>query len=195
MSRTIAIAAAALLAAPALAWPALAQPALAQDVPSRAQNSEDAPGQPGYAERTATFMSIEGTPLGKATIAPLPHGVLFTLDLQGLPPESWLGFHIHENGECDAGTGFESAGGHFSISDTDHGLMMEEGPHSGDMPNQYVGADGILRAQVFNTFVQLGGENASDLTGRALMLHSGPDDYVSQPAGDAGDRLACAVIE
>ncbi|MGP3698668.1 superoxide dismutase family protein [Rhodobacter sp. NSM] len=185
MSRTIAVAVAALLAAPAFA----------QDVPRSAQNPEDAPGQPGYAERTATFTSVDGTPIGKATIAPLPHGVLFTLDLQGLPADSWLGFHIHENGECDAQGGFESAGGHFSISGTDHGLMVETGPHSGDMPNQYVGADGILRAQVFNTFVQLGGDIASDLAGRALMLHSGPDDYVSQPSGAAGDRIACAVIE
>lgn len=118
MSRTIAIAAAALLAAPALA----------QDVPARAENATAAPGQPGFPERTATFMSVEGTPLGKATIAPLPHGVLFTLDLQGLPPESWLGFHIHETGECDTGTGFKSAGGHFSIAETEHGLMVEAGP-------------------------------------------------------------------
>ncbi|WP_145110879.1 superoxide dismutase family protein [Cereibacter sediminicola] len=190
MHRTIAIAAAALLASPALV-----QPALAQDVPQHAHDAQAAPGQAGFSERRATFINSDGTPIGTAQLAPLPHGVLITLDLQGLPAESWLGFHIHENGECDQGNNFESAGGHFALADTDHGLMVETGPHAGDMPNQYVGADGILRAQVFNTFVQLGSENDSDLAGRALMLHSGPDDYVSQPAGDAGDRIACAVIE
>ncbi|MCE6959016.1 superoxide dismutase family protein [Cereibacter sphaeroides] len=180
--------------APALAAQILAATAL----PLAAQETQSQQTQgaaAGFAERTATFIDTGGTAIGTARIAPLPHGVLITLDLQGLPADSWLGFHIHQNGECDPAGGFESAGGHFDISQTQHGLMIEDGPHAGDMPNQHVGADGILRAQVFNTFVQLSGENASDLTGRALVLHAGPDDYESQPSGKSGDRIACAVIE
>jgi len=74
------------------------------------------------------------------------------------------------------------------------GLLAGGGPHMGDMPNQYVPEDGVLRAQVFNGMVSLDGED-NGIRGRALMLHADGDDYVSQPAGDAGDRLACAVIE
>ena len=62
------------------------------------------------------------------------------------------------------------------------------------MPNQYVGADGILRAQVFNPNVELNREKTGIL-GRALMIHAKPDDYQSQPSGDAGERLACGAIE
>ena len=62
------------------------------------------------------------------------------------------------------------------------------------MPNQHAGADGVLRAQVFNNMVRLdGGETA--IRGKALMIHGGQDDYKSQPSGDAGNRVACAVIE
>jgi Cu-Zn family superoxide dismutase len=62
------------------------------------------------------------------------------------------------------------------------------------MPNRYSDADGVVRAQVLNTFVTLG-EGDADILGRALMIHAEADDYTSQPAGEAGDRLACGVIE
>lgn len=74
------------------------------------------------------------------------------------------------------------------------GTLPRKGLHAGDMPNQHVGADGVLRAQVFNSMVQLDGGEAA-IRGRALMIHGGQDDYKSQPSGDAGKREACAVIE
>ncbi len=87
-----------------------------------------------------------------------------------------------------------SAGEHFNPTNAEHGYLAAKGPHAGDMPNQHVGADGVLRAQVFNSMVQLDGGEAA-IRGRALMIHGGQDDYKSQPSGDAGKREACAVIE
>lgn len=145
-------------------------------------------------EATATFLDAEGQEIGSATLAGTPEGVLIAIELAGLPPESWVGFHIHETGSCDHADGHQSAGGHFNPTGKAHGYLAEGGPHAGDMPNQYVAADGVLRAQVFNSFVSLdSGENG--ILGRALMVHGGTDDYLSQPAGDAGSRAACAVIE
>lgn len=144
--------------------------------------------------KEVSFTSAEGNEIGTATLTGTAYGVLIKLDLRDLPPDTWHGFHIHETGECDPADGFKSAGGHFSVSATNHGFLAEEAPHSGDMPNQYVSSDGTLKAEVLNTYAFLGGE-ADNISGRALMLHSGPDDYQSQPSGDAGARIACAVID
>ncbi|MEO3997147.1 superoxide dismutase family protein [Mesorhizobium sp. CAU 1732] len=142
----------------------------------------------------ATFIDAAGAEVGSAELTGTPTGVLIALEVSGLPAGQWVAFHVHETGNCDHETGHESAGGHFNPGGKEHGFMAENGPHAGDMPNQYVGADGILRAQVFNTSVTLGSGDA-DIAGRALMIHAGADDNVTQPTGDAGDRLACAVIE
>jgi len=145
-------------------------------------------------ELEVSFVSAEGADIGTATLTGTPNGLLIELDLRDLPPGGWHGFHIHENGVCDAEDAFGSAGDHFSASDdAQHGYYAEGGPHPGDMPNQYVAADGTLKAEVFNSYVSLGGAEA-DVTGRSLILHSGPDDYESRPAGESGDRIACAVI-
>ena len=104
------------------------------------------------------------------------------------------GLPVHENGTCDHATNHDLAGGHFNPGNVEHGYLAAKGPHAGDMPNQKVGADGSLRAQVFNSMVTLdGGANA--IRGRSLMIHGGKDDYESQPSGDAGKRQACAAIE
>lgn len=144
-------------------------------------------------ETQASFVDTDGNELGSAQLRGTPNGLLLSLDLSGLPASQWVAFHVHENGECNPEDNFESAGGHFNPSDVEHGYFTETGPHAGDMPNQYVGADGNLRADVFNPLVRLEGSNS--IAGLALVLHSGSDDYQSQPSGDAGDRLACAVIE
>lgn len=145
-------------------------------------------------EAQAQFIDIKGQPAGSAMLTTTPGGVLIAAEITGLPPESWVAFHIHETGTCDPATGHESAGGHFNPAGTEHGYLSGTGPHAGDMPNLWVDAQGVVRAQVFNPFVVLTeGENLA--RGRALMIHAGADDYRSQPAGGAGDRLACAVIE
>lgn len=145
-------------------------------------------------ERSAQFIDMDGEQSGAATLTSTAQGVLIDLEVSGLPAGEWVAFHVHETGNCDHITDHESAGGHFNPSDVDHGYLAENGPHAGDMPNQYVGEDGVLRAQVFNAMVTLD-EGDAGIVGRSLMIHGGTDDYESQPAGDAGDRYACAVIE
>ena len=154
--------------------------------PAQAQQTQDS--------ATAEFLGRSGTSAGRATITAGPQGVLFEIEISGMPSRNWVAVHIHETGECDPTTGHESAGGHFNPDDRKHGLVAAEGPHEGDMTNQYVADDGILRAQIYNTMVKLD-DAERGIRGRALVIHAGSDDYRSDPAGGAGDRLACAVIQ
>lgn len=143
----------------------------------------------------ASFVDAKGQANGTAELTGMAAGgVLMKLEITGLPENSWVAFHVHETGSCDHTTGHESAGGHFNPGSKQHGFTLADGPHAGDMPNQYVGADGALRAEVYNPLVTLDEADAG-ISGRALMVHAKPDDYESQPSGDAGDRLACGVIE
>lgn len=147
------------------------------------------------ATATASFVDAAGEASGSAELHEASSGgVLIKIEMTDLPEESWVAFHVHETGSCDAATGHESAGGHFNPGSKEHGYDAANGPHAGDMPNQYVAADGTLRAEVLNHAVTLT-EGETGIRGRALMVHAGADDYSSQPSGDAGDRLACAVIE
>ncbi|MBU1316886.1 MAG: superoxide dismutase family protein [Alphaproteobacteria bacterium] len=143
---------------------------------------------------TASFVGADGSENGNATLTEAPGGVLIEVEVSGLPASQWVAFHVHETGSCDHTTGHESAGGHFNPGDKEHGYKSANGPHAGDMPNQYVGTDGTMRAQVLNTSVTLD-DAENGIQGKALMVHAGADDYESQPSGDAGERLACGVIE
>jgi superoxide dismutase, Cu-Zn family len=159
--------------------------ALAVSVPTTAEESTTA---------KAEFVNLAGEKNGTATLTGTPQGVLIAVEVTGLPLGGWVAFHVHETGNCDHQTAHDSAGGHFNPTNAEHGYLAANGPHAGDMPNQHVGADGVLRAQVFNSMVRLdGGETA--IRGRALMIHGGQDDYKSQPSGNAGKREACAVVE
>ena len=155
-------------------------------VPAAAQDMATAAGN---------LINADGAEIGTATFKQTPAGVLITTDFTDLP-EGIHGFHIHETGKCDASDGFKSAGGHYA-GGMEHGFLVEGGPHPGDMPNVHVGSDGTLQIEVMNTMVSVeGGDNPlMDDDGSALMIHSGADDYQSQPSGDAGSRIACAVIE
>lgn len=158
---------------------ALAGPTLAQDQQTAVARFVDAKGE---GNGTAELSSV-------AT-----GGVFIKIEITDLPADAWVAFHIHETGSCDHATGHESAGGHFNPGGKEHGYQAANGPHVGDMPNQYVPADGTLRAEVFNSSVSLA-DGEAGIRGRALMIHAKADDYRSQPSGEAGERLACAVIE
>ena len=153
---------------------------------------------PAHAQDTAgaTFVNGEGREVGSATLTETPNGVLIDATLSGVPAGGH-GFHIHAIGQCDGATGFESAGGHYAPRKHAHGYLNEDGPHAGDMPNQFAGSDGALHLQVVNPGVTLRSGEGSlfDSDGSALVLHAKVDDYRSQPSGDAGDRIACAVIQ
>ncbi len=146
------------------------------------------------ATASAKFTGESGAAIGGAILTQTPAGVLIAIDVTDMPPGKWVAFHVHEIGTCDAMAHFDSAGGHFNPTGAEHGFLAAAGPHAGDMPNQMVAADGTIHAQVLNAMVSLeSGSNA--IHGRALMIHAGEDDYKSQPSGNAGKRLACAVIE
>jgi Cu-Zn family superoxide dismutase len=139
------------------------------------------------------FVNIAGEKNGMATATASPNGVLFQVEVSGLPAGEWVAVHVHENGKCDHHTKYESSGGHFNPGKVEHGYLNEKGPHAGDLPNQRVGDDGMLRVDIFSAAVSLEGDNG--VRGKALMIHGGKDDYKSQPAGNAGDRIACALLE
>ncbi|WP_232829536.1 superoxide dismutase family protein [Tropicimonas sp. IMCC34043] len=139
----------------------------------------------------ANVSDAEGNDLGQVSLTDTASGqVLVDIDLSGLPPGVHA-IHLHETGDCSA-SDFTSAGGHIA-GDAKHGVMAEGGPHPGDMPNVTVAEDGTLKLQVFLPALSIE-EMIADADGAAFVMHSGQDDYVSQPSGDAGSRLACGVF-
>ncbi len=115
-------------------------------------------------------------------------------DISGLKPDSEHGFHIHEKGDCSAPDG-SSAGGHFNPGSSEHGSISTAMHHGGDMPNIKADAQGNAHIDgPVASNVNVGVGNAFDIVGRGLIVHADPDDYKTQPTGNAGARLACAVI-
>jgi Cu-Zn family superoxide dismutase len=112
--------------------------------------------------------------------------------ISGLKPNAEHGFHVHEKGDCSSGDGM-SAGGHFNPLGKDHGHHGADTRHAGDMPNLRADAYGSSTFS-FETGGITIGSGATDIVGKGLIVHRDPDDYKSQPAGNAGPRLACAVI-
>lgn len=143
---------------------------------------------------TAELRNAEGQLVGTATLEEGESGVRIALEAANLP-EGTHAFHVHETGECTP-PDFTSAGGHFNPTGAQHGLENPQGPHAGDMENFDVGADGTAQIAVDNDRVTLAaGQNSLlDADGSALVVHAGADDYVTDPSGDAGDRIACGVI-
>ena len=113
--------------------------------------------------------------------------------ISGLKPNSEVGFHIHEAGDCSSGDGM-SAKGHFNPQGKPHGHPTSADRHAGDMP--MVKADGSGNASLsadLDIITVAPGPNS--IVGRGLIVHADPDDYKTQPTGNAGARLACAVIQ
>jgi Cu-Zn family superoxide dismutase len=143
---------------------------------------------------TAELKDTNGEVVGMVELRDTPNGVWVNASIAGLP-QGTHGFHIHETGKCEGD--FKSAGGHFAPAGNKHGILVEGGPHAGDMPNIHVPSDGRLNFEVFAPAVTLdeGAEGSLfDSDGSAIMVHSGVDDYKSQPSGDAGARIACGVV-
>jgi Cu-Zn family superoxide dismutase len=141
-------------------------------------------------QATAVLKDADGKEVGKVTLIDVPTGVLLDVDLTAVPPGDH-GFHIHAVGKCEP-PDFKSAGGHFNPEEDEHGLMNEAGPHAGDLPNIHVPENGKLRVEMLDQLISL--EGLLDDDGAAIVIHEGPDDYMTDPAGNAGARIACGVV-
>lgn len=130
---------------------------------------------------------------GRLVLVPMGRGVHLTGEIGGLQPGSSHGFHIHEKGDCSAADG-SSAGGHFNPAAQPHGRAGHGAHHAGDADNLVADANGVARVDAHVDGVTLGGGAANDIAGRAIVVHAAADDYRSQPAGNAGARVACGVI-
>jgi Cu-Zn family superoxide dismutase len=142
---------------------------------------------------SADMLGADGDKVGYATFRRAPKGVLITLNLDRITP-GWHGVGIYEKGKCNIGMGthFEDSGEHFAKEDELHGYLNPNGPQKGDLPNVWVNSQGSVKAQFFTDLVRF--DSLVGDSGTALIVNSGMDDFLSQPGGNAGARIACGVI-
>ena len=141
----------------------------------------------------AELKDASGTRVGEASLQDTPDGVKVLATFSDLPPGEHA-FHVHAIGRCEAP--FESAGGHFNPTQRQHGRDNPQGAHAGDMPNIQVveRKTGSIDVVLKNVTLETGANRLLDSDGASLVVHERPDDYTTDPAGNAGARIACGVI-
>lgn len=146
-------------------------------------------------DKVVNVINRDGFSIGTMTLSQAAKGTRIALDLKDLPPGE-LAIHFHEKGEC-LGPEFKTAGEHFSPSKKAHGHKSKDGPHAGDMKNVTVASNGTVKTDFINPYVSLkeGDTALMKAGGTAFVIHAKADDYKTQPSGDSGDRIACAVIK
>ena len=143
-----------------------------------------------------TLVDGTGKAIGAVQLEQRGGGVTVSVTVQGAdvvkPGEH--GIHLHAVGKCD-GPDFTTAGGHFNPGGKKHGARNPEGPHAGDLPNLVAGAQGTTyQATATGVTLSTGPASLFDADGTALVIHANPDDHVTDPAGNSGGRVACAVL-
>ena len=139
---------------------------------------------------TASLVRGDGAPAGTLHIFAEPTGILLRIDARGLPPGQH-GVHLHALGRCEPPS-FASAGPHWNPTGKQHGHLNPAGWHRGDLGNLGVGADGRLVAGLLVPGATLA--ELRDADGTAFVIHARPDDERTEPSGNSGDRIACAVL-
>lgn len=151
---------------------------------------------PVAAKEFAAVSDIHSVKYEKASgiikIEELKDEIKVTTDLQGLKPNSKLGFHIHEKEVCE-GPDYKSAGDHLNPENHDHGRPETSERHLGDMGNIVTNAVGISKQVILLPKSSL--TDMDKIVGKAVIIHEKADDLKSQPAGNSGDRIACGLIK
>lgn len=148
----------------------------------------------GGATASAELRDAHDKVVGQAGFTEVAGGVRVLLEAKGLPPGD-KAVHLHAVGKCEP-PAFESAGAHFNPSNKQHGLLNSAGSHAGDLPNFTIAADGAGRLETFSERITLGTGETSlfGADGTAVVVHAGPDDFQTDPAGNSGPRIACGVV-
>ena len=144
---------------------------------------------------SAILKNVNGTEVGSAQFTENGNGpVHINVHVKGISPGEH-GIHIHEAGNCSPP--FASAGGHYNPLGKHHGLKNPNGPHAGDLPNLVVNknGEGYLNTTTDRITLTPGPTTLFTKNGTSLVIHAGPDDQMTDPAGNSGDRIACGVIK
>lgn len=152
-------------------------------------------GAPPSLILSTRLLAEQGNTLGEVELLQMADGVRLIAHVTGLPAGTYA-MHLHAVGRCQA-PGFTSAGPHFNPEGRQHGRDNPAGAHAGDLPNIDVGAKGTGDLDLMLPGLRLvdGGQPLLDADGAAVVLHAGPDDYRSDPAGNAGARIACGELK
>ena len=168
--------------------------------PAVAEDGITPPGTPYTVRAPIGGAGADSLVSGIAVLTEGPAGVVIRIQITDLPVEArsaWHGLHLHLRADC-SGDGFATAGSHVGAGENGHGLLAPDGPEAGDLPNVWADAAGDVNAEIHATAVTLTGALGRtmllDDDGSTLILHAGPDDHTSTPAGDAGGRIACGEI-
>jgi len=130
---------------------------------------------------------------GEADFEQVGDKVRVVVFVEGLKPGQEHGLHIHEVGDCSSGDGM-STKGHFNPHGKPHGEPTSAERHAGDLPVLKAGKDGRAKVDVTLDVISIG-QGPGNIVGRGLIIHADPDDYKTQPTGNAGARIACGVIK